>query len=321
VTTTRLSGWQRWLKQPQLLGWRRIVVQLHLWVGLTLGVYIVVLSVSGSLSVLRPDVHRWFVPRSVPMEGTRLTGDALQDAVRRTYPAYEVTNVFERRRPETPVMVTLLRDGETVERLFDPYAARDLGLTFPPITEAIEWVVDLHDNLLTGTTGRAVNGVGALLFLTLAITGAVVWWPGVGRVGHSLVPGKPAKSSRFARRLHNALGIWMLALILLWAVTAVYFSFPDPFERVVDYFDDDLTDFERPDAVVRTLVNLHFGRAWGMPVKLAWVVLGLAPAAMFVTGAITWWARAVRRRSADSAAADRTGEPQLAAPLAQAERT
>ena len=276
-------------------------MQLHLWVGLTLGVYIVVLSVSGSLSVLRPDVHRWFVPRSVPMEGTRLTGDALQDAVRRTYPLYEVTNVFERRRPETPVMVTLQRDGETVERLFDPYAVRDLGLTYPPITEAIEWVVDLHDNLLTGTTGRAVNGVGALLFLTLALTGAVVWWPGVNRVGHSLVPGKPAKSARFARRLHNALGIWMLALILLWAVTAVYFSFPDPFERVVDYFDDDLTDFERPDAIVRTLVNLHFGRAWGMPVKLAWVALGLVPAVLFITGGITWWARVVRRRRADDA--------------------
>jgi uncharacterized iron-regulated membrane protein len=165
------SGWQRWIRQPQLLRWRRFVVQLHLWIGLTVGIYIVVLSVSGSVSVIRPDVHRWFVPRSVAVEGTKLTGDALQDAVRRTYPEYEVTSVFERRRPDAPVMVTLQRDGATVERLFDPYAARDLGLTYPPITEAMEWVVDLHDNLLTGTTGRAVNGVGALLFLSLVITG------------------------------------------------------------------------------------------------------------------------------------------------------
>ena len=306
------TPWQRWLTQPQLLRWRRLVVQLHLWIGLTIGVYIVVLSVTGSVSVLRPDVHRWFVPRSVPMEGTRLSGDALQEAVRRAYPLYEVTNVFERRRPETPVMVTLQRDGETVERLFDPYAARDLGLTYPPITEAMEWVVDLHDNLLTGTTGRAVNGVGALLFVMLAITGAIVWWPGVHRLGHSLLPGRPAKSARFARRLHNTLGIWMLALIFVWAVTAVYFSFPDPFERVVDYFDDDLSDFERPDAVVRTLVNLHFGRAWGLPVKLVWVVLGLVPAVLFITGGITWWSRVVRRRSTGGARADEARERPIA---------
>jgi uncharacterized iron-regulated membrane protein len=290
--------------------WRRFFVQLHLWIGLTLGVYLVVLSVTGSLSVLRPDVHRWFIPRSVPMEGARLAGDALQDAVRRTYPLYEVTDVFERRRPDTPVMVTLQRDGTTVERLFDPYAARDLGLAYPPITEAIEWVVDLHDNLLAGTTGRAVNGVGALLFLTLAMTGAIVWWPGVRRLGHSLVPGKPAKSARFARRLHNALGIWVLVLILIWAVSAVYFSFPDPFEWTIDYFDNDLSDAERPgDDVVRALVNLHFGRSWGMPGKLAWVVLGLVPAVLFITGCITWCARVVRRRAAGGAIADAAAEP------------
>ena len=307
---TKQSGWQRWIRQPQLLRWRRFGVQLHLWIGLALGVYIVVLSVTGSVSVFRPDVHRWFVPRSVPMEGTRLTGDALQDAVRRTYPLYEVTNVFERRRPDTPVMVTLQLDGATVERLFDPYAARDLGLTYPPITEAIEWVVDLHDNLLTGTTGRTVNGVGALLFLALTITGAIVWWPGVNRVGHSMVPGRPAKSARFARRLHSALGIWVLALLFIWAITAVYFSFPDPFERTIDYFDKDLTDDQRPgDWLVRGLVNLHFGRSWGMTGKLLWAVLGLVPAALFVTGCITWWVRVVLRRGAGAAIAERVGEP------------
>jgi uncharacterized iron-regulated membrane protein len=298
------------MRQPQLLRWRRLVVQLHLWIGLALGVYIVVLSVSGSASVLRPDVHRWFIPRSVPMEGPRLTGDALQDAVRGAYPQYEVTNVFERRRPDTPVMVTLQLDGATVERLFDPYAARDLGLAYPPITEAIEWVVDLHDNLLTGTTGRTVNGVGALLFLALAITGAIVWWPGIGRLGHSMMPGKPAKSARFARRLHNTLGIWTFALIFIWAITAVYFSFPDSFEWTIDYFDDELTDAERPgDEFVRTLVNLHFGRSWGMAGKLAWVVLGLVPAVLFVTGCITWWARVVRRRRVDTATVDRADDP------------
>ena len=313
TTAPRPSGWQRWIRQPQLLPWRRFVVQVHLWVGLALGLYIVLLSVTGSLSVLRPDVHRWFVPRSVPMEGPRLTGDALQEAVRRTYPLYEVTNVFERRRPDTPVMVTLELDGAIVERLFDPYAARDLGLTYPPITEAIEWVVDLHDNLLAGTTGRTVNGIGALLFLLLAITGAIVWWPGVTRVGHSLLPGRPAKSARFARRLHNSLGIWILALVLIWAITAVYFSFPDPFEWTIDYFDDDLTDDQRPaDWLVRALVNVHFGRAWGMTVKLLWVVLGLVPAALFVTGGITWWARVVRQRRAGAAIADRVVEPTAA---------
>jgi uncharacterized iron-regulated membrane protein len=310
ATIDKQSGWQRWLRAPQLLRWRQFTVQLHLWIGLAVGLYIVVLSVTGSVSVLRPDVHRWFVPRAVAVEGEKLTGDALQEAVRRVYPDYEVAGVFERRRADAPVMVTLQRDGQTVERLFDPYKAADLGLTYPPITEAIEWVVDLHDNLLGGTTGRMINGFGALAFLLLAITGAIVWWPGVNRAGHALVPGKPAKSARFARRLHNTLGFWLLGLILIWAVTAVYFSFPDPFEATIDYFDTDLTDDQRPaDWFVRLLVNIHFGRSWGMTVKYIWVVVGLVPAALFITGGITWWARVVRRRGAAVAPANRAAGP------------
>jgi uncharacterized iron-regulated membrane protein len=45
-----------------------------------------------------------------------------------------------------------------------------------------------------------------------------------------------------------------------------------------------------------------------MTVKWVWVVLGLVPAVLFVTGGITWWVRVVRRRSAAVAA----GEPTTA---------
>jgi uncharacterized iron-regulated membrane protein len=310
------SGWQRWVRQPQLLGWRRALVQVHLWLGLAVGVYITLLSVTGSAIVLRPDLHRWIVPRTVPIEGEKLTGDALQEAVRQTYPLYQVTNVSERRRAGTPVMVTLEDvDGVIVERLFDPYAARDLGLMYPPILEAVEWVVDLHDNLLADTTGRTVNGIGALAFLGLLITGAVVWWPGSSRWRSSIVPGKPAKSTRFAKRLHYALGFWSLALLFLWAITGAYFAFPDPVEGTMDYFDDDLTDASRPgEAIVRTLVNLHFGRFGGMTGRITWIILGLIPAVLFVTGFVTWWVRVRQRRGA----AARAGEPAAASADASA---
>lgn len=303
------SGWQRWVRQPQLLGWRRALVQVHLWAGLVVGVYITLLSVTGSAIVLRPELHRWIVPRTVPVEGERLTGDALRAAVERTYPLYEVTDVFERRRPGTPVQVSLENvDGVVVERLFDPYAARDLGLMYPPVLEAVEWVVDLHDNLLASTTGRMFNGIGALAFLGLLITGAIVWWPGSSRWRNSIAPGRPAKTTRFAKRLHYALGFWSLALLLLWAVTGAYFAFPDPVEATMDYFDTDLTDASRPgEAIVRTLVNLHFGRFGGMVGRVAWIVFGLIPTVLFVTGFATWWLRVLRRRGAERRGAGADG--------------
>ena len=39
----------------------------------------------------------------------------------------------------------------------------------------------------------------------------------------------------------------------------------------------------------------HFGRYGGMGVRITYVIIGLLPAVMFVTGAIMWWNRVLRR--------------------------
>jgi uncharacterized iron-regulated membrane protein len=271
-----------------------------MWIALTLGVYIVVLSVSGSAIVFRRELNAWLVPRTVAStEGERLTGDRLAVALQTAYPEDTVVEVREPARPNRPVFVSLERDGNRVDRLFDPYAARDLGETFPPILRAVEWLVDLHDNLLAGETGRVVNGVGGMLFTVLILTGAWLWWPGVRNVGRSMRLGKPQASRRFVWQLHNVLGIWSFALLFVWAITAIYFAFPEPFERTIDYFDDDLNDLERPgEPVLLELIQLHFGRFGGLPVRFLWLVLGLVPTALFATGVVLWWTRVVRRRAA-----------------------
>ena len=274
-----------------------------MWIALTIGAYIVVLSVSGSAIVFRRELNAWLVPRAVPsIEGVRLAGDELMSALRLTYPNHSIAEVREPARPERPVFVALERGGERSDRLFDPYAAKDLGSTFPPLLRAVEWLVDLHDNLLAGQTGRLVNGIGGLLVTALIVTGTYIWWPGRRRVWRSMSIGKPQASRRFAWQLHNALGIWSLVLLFVWAITAVYFAFPDPVERSIDFFDDDLNDTERPgEAVLLALIQLHFGRFGGLTVRFLWLLLGLLPAVLFVTGFVLWWTRVVRPRPSAAA--------------------
>ena len=99
--------------------------------------------------------------------------------------------------------------------------------------------------------------------------------------------------------MHSALGFWSCALLAVWALTAVYFAFPEPVERTIDYFDPDLTDLHRPgESVLLALIQLHFGRFGGLHIRVLWTVLGLVPAVLFVTGFIMWWTRVVRRRRA-----------------------
>ena len=279
---------------------RRLLARVHMWIALSLGLYIVVLSISGSIAVFRREANLWFVPREVPSTvGTRLTGDELQAAVRKVYADSTVVAVRESKRPERPVSVLLDRDGQRSDRLFDPYALNDIGDSYPPTLRAMEWLVDLHDNLLVGPDGRVWNGVGGMLVTFLIVTGFIIWWPGTRRVWRSMTVGKPEASRRFAWQLHNALGVWSFVMLLIWALTAVYFGFPEWWESGVDYFDADKTDAERPgEAVLLFLIKLHFGRFGPVWVRFVWFALGLLPVVLFVTGFVLWWTRVVRKRIA-----------------------
>jgi uncharacterized iron-regulated membrane protein len=43
------------------------------------------------------------------------------------------------------------------------------------------------------------------------------------------------------------------------------------------------------------LARLHFGRAYGLSIKILWGILGLMPCILFITGTLMWWWRVVRR--------------------------
>ena len=191
-------------------------------------------------------------------------------------------------------------------RTFSPTPGNPAPLGFRSAT----WLLDFHDNLLNGETGRRTNGFGAALLIVLAVTGLVVWWPGVQRWRRSLVLDVRANWRQFNWSLHSALGIWFVAFIVMWGITGLYLSYPKPFDAAVDYLDpfDATNPVERMgDRVLYWLGYAHFGRFGGrIPgcgrgtcneiFKAVWAVFGLVPVVMAVTGAIMWWNRRGSKR-------------------------
>lgn len=283
------------------------MAQIHLWIGLVLALYLIVLSLTGSMIVLRPQFHRWLTQPEIKVSAP-LTGEALDSALHRAYPGLRVESLRAPRRPQQPSIVTLERDGVRSERLFDPYRGVDMGSAYPSILKVVEWLVDLHDNLLAGRTGRMVNGIGGIFLTALAITGLVVWLTGRGRWRAVYWTGRPAMSAVFARRLHVALGFWVCGMVLIWAVTAIYFGFPDLFDSLFDLLDADPGDDVRlGDQALDSLIKLHFGRLGGLVGRTAWIVLGLLPPVLVVTGVIAW---ATQRKAASRHKAALSKKPQ-----------
>src|ERR1700740_2396587 len=94
-----MTLWQRWVRQPQNIWLRRAIFQVHLWSGVGIGLYILVISVTGSVVVYRNELYRAATPAPIVSRasGPRLTDDELTEAALRVYPGYRVVNLTRAR--------------------------------------------------------------------------------------------------------------------------------------------------------------------------------------------------------------------------------
>lgn len=302
-TDRRTGFWEGVVRRPQSLWLRKAIFQVHLWTGIAVGLYIFVVSVTGSVLVFRVELSRAFTqpPITLKVSGNPLSEAALKDFAQRAYPDYRATQVFiNKRYPNQAAEVWVERNRRTKQRLFNPYTGEDLGPSVTLGFRTVSWFLDLHDNLLAGETGRLVNGIGGLLLTLLCLTGAIIWWPGIRNWQRGLLLRWRVSWKRLTWDLHNVVGFWTLVLVLMWAFTGVYLVFQQKFAAVVDYLqpyppDEQIFAPRFGDQIFAWFARLHFGRYGGMPMKVSWAVFGLTPPTLFVTGVIMWWNRVLRR--------------------------
>ncbi len=304
---------QRWIWQPQTTRLRRVIFQIHLWSGIGIGLYILLASVTGSILVYSNELYRAATrdPITVSESGARLTDQQLQAAATHAYPGYTVFSIRPERNPVQPVTIFLKEGPRVKNRLFNPYTGADLGDSVPLGIRLVSRLTELHDDLLAGSTGRAVNGGGALLLILLASTGIVIWWPGIRSWRRSLTVQRSVGWRRFTLDLHNVIGFWSLGFLLLFGISGAYLGNPQPLQDLADRIEPSTAanaGTRTVDQVIYWLAYLHFGRVNGIGIpcggpglcdsttKFVWATFGLAPAAMFVTGAAMWWNRVIRKK-------------------------
>lgn len=232
------SLWKHWMNRPQSVWLRKAMFQIHLWTGIGLGLYVALISVTGSAIVFRNELYNyWGKPtKMVAVEPLRLTTDQLRDKAHSRYPGYAITYLWEAKRPGQPTEIWLEKRGSKIERLFNPYTGEDVGRSVPLGISTLAWLSDLHTNLLAGPKGRIVNGAGSIFLTILCLTGAIIWWPGVSKWRRSMMVDPRANWKRLNWDLHSAAGFWTFAVVFMWAVTGIYLVFPEPFQRAVNHF-------------------------------------------------------------------------------------
>jgi uncharacterized iron-regulated membrane protein len=221
------------LTRPQNVFLRKALFQIHLWTGVAIGLYIVVVCVTGSALVFRIYMQRAAFPELfTPTAGEPADAATVLERLQAAFPRDRISGIDAPTDARPTTLAYVVRGDTFLTILVDPGTGAVLGEL--PDTSIVRTLQDLHFDLLAGRTGRLVNGGGGLLLFVLCITGLVIWWPGVAtwRRGFSVDFRRSWK--RVNWELHSAIGIWTAALIATWAVTGVYFVWPSEFRRAVN---------------------------------------------------------------------------------------
>lgn len=243
---------KKFLHHPRKLWLRRALFQIHLWMGVLLSAYLFVIGLSGSILVFQQEIRAASLPHPPYNRAHIARASTVLAAAHKHFPQDEIT-YFELPQPESPWWTIYLEDAHHERNL--AYANAATGQILPqrhPLW--IDWVLALHIYLLMGRTGFIINCLaGSGLFL-LALSGAVLWWPGLRFWTRGMRVSLRHRWQRVNFDLHSAVGFWTLAIVSWWGFTAIYFLFPQPIAAIVNRISP-LRGMKPPALIARTQID------------------------------------------------------------------
>ncbi|TWI54375.1 sulfite reductase (NADPH) flavoprotein alpha-component [Pseudomonas duriflava] len=208
---------------------KKILFQLHWLLGITAGLVLAVVGVTGAAYSFESEILQLLNPQSVRVD-TQGTGILSPGELVRRVEASEQKRVtglaMELQDGKAGRVFFMPPPGERrgPMRLVDPFTADVLG---PPRGAAFfGLMLQLHRFLAMGETGKAITGASTLALVFFCLSGLYLRWPRKAlnwRVWLTLDWAKRGRS--FNWDLHSVAGTWCLALYLLAALTGLFWSY------------------------------------------------------------------------------------------------
>lgn len=208
MTTTLRSAW----------------LACHRWTALGLGWILILSGLTGSLLVVARPVDRWlhpdyFVAQQQPAAAT-VSLEALRARLAREFGP---TAAFTFRPPRTDgaTMEVLVRGDWRGALYLHPASGAEQGRRGEH-DSVVALLHGLHSALWLGQTGKAILALAALVYLLLAVSGIVLWWPRRWPPSLRIELGKGFSRASFD--LHRTGGIVFALLLAVSMATGAYLA-------------------------------------------------------------------------------------------------
>lgn len=225
---------------------RRLVLQVHLWLGLVAGALLALVSLTGSLLVFHYEIDAALNPdwMAAPADGEVIGPSSALAAARAA--AGDIA-VLHLPRPDRPVYVAEAPGEHRNAELFIDAGTGAIRGRRDPDASVMGVVYDLHNALLLGDNGELTVGfVGVAALVSLA-TGLYLWWPRKRKFRQALTLKRRAGPVRRNYDWHRVLGAWSLPILVVLFFSGVYLAFPNTVSGLVGTITP-LTPFSPPPA-------------------------------------------------------------------------
>ncbi|HQU84014.1 MAG TPA: PepSY-associated TM helix domain-containing protein [Pyrinomonadaceae bacterium] len=213
---------------------RKILFWLHLISGVTAGIFIFIMCVTGALLSFEKNIvnfaERGMNTVSVPSENAqRLSVNELINKVIEAKPNAKPSGITFQNDQTSAATVALGRDGQV---FVNPYTGEITGEGAKDVRSFFRFNTDLHRWLAIPGDGRQVgktlNDAANVLFLLLAVTGVYIWFPRQFTRKHfaPILWFRKTNSGK-ARDFnwHNTIGFWTSLVLIILTLTGVIISY------------------------------------------------------------------------------------------------
>ncbi len=205
---------------------KKTLWRLHAWLGLLAGVPLLIIALTGSWLVFKPELDALLLPERTQIEAAaegRRSLDVLLALVREAHPDEVVVGWAPAESATRSDVLFVIKKGSGLWRKMYLDAQQGRLLTEPLALEdgVNDWLLSLHYTLLGGHLGMLLAGVVALMLIGLGVTGFLIY----RRFWRRLFTLNLRQAWRgLAGEFHRKLGVIAAPLFLIMGVTGAYWN-------------------------------------------------------------------------------------------------
>ena len=202
---------------------------LHLWLGLSSGLIVFIVALTGSILVFEDEIDAFINPEfyQVSNIGTKkLPVDVYVNAIEKKYKINQIDRIQTYEDPQRTVIVSG-PDADKNDQIFsvDPYTGNILARVSEK-SRFFSVVLDLHRHLILGEVGKFITGCSCLIFVFMLISGIILWWPKkIKNLKQRLTVKWSASFKRVNWDFHSIFGFYAFSILLIISLTGLTWSF------------------------------------------------------------------------------------------------